>query len=128
MYEGNFECEALKNTKMKMDQTSANRCQQKPLLATGASAHVRRAVHKKMLSHGRIPVRKTGTKYHHAPSRCASLVRKRVKCSWIKKKPKNSVLLSDTAMNHGAAIVRKIIAPPMGCNLRHKPQSRCSAV
>src|ERR1700681_2018701 len=81
MYEGSLEPDALKNTKMNADQTSANRCQLNPLRLTGASVHVRRAVHRNTVSQGRMPARKMGMKYHHAPSRCASLVRKREKCS-----------------------------------------------
>ena len=69
MYEGSLEPDTLKNTKMNADQTTANRCQLKPLRPTGASVHMRRAVHRNTVSQGRMPTTKMGMKYHHAPSR-----------------------------------------------------------
>src|ERR1700682_4019520 len=128
MYEGSLEPDTLKNTKMNADQTTANRCQLKLLRPTGASVHMRRAVHRNTVSHGRMPARRMGTKYHHAPSRCASLVRKREKCSRIKKKSKNSPLRKETATNQGAAIARKTSKPPIRCSLRQSDQSRWSRV
>src|SRR5215831_20215897 len=124
MYEGNFDPDALKNTKMNAAHTSAKRCQLKPLAAAGASIHMRCAVHTSSEIQGMIPSARIGMKYHHAPSRRCSVVRKRVKCSWMKKKSKNSGLRSDTMTNHGAAIARKTSAPETRCSRRHNAQSR----
>ena len=75
MYDGNFEPDTLKNTKMTAAQTSANLCQLKPLCSLRASAHIRFAVQKNTVSQGRMPTTKIGTKYHQAPSRWCSPVR-----------------------------------------------------
>jgi len=69
MYEGSLELDTLKKTTMNADQTSAKRCQLKPLLSTTGPDHIRGAVQARTVSHGRMPAARIGTKYHHAPSR-----------------------------------------------------------
>src|SRR5271169_4240112 len=126
MYEGSFDPDALKNRKMTGAHTSAKRCQLKRFAASGASRQARYALHANTLSQGSMPPIKIGTKYHHAPSRRCSVVRKRVKCSWMKKNWKNSGLRTETTANQGTASRQKTMAPETRCSRRHNAQSRCS--
>ncbi len=108
MYDGSFEPDALKNTKTKAAQTSAKRCHEKPSALAAPSRQVaarRRTA--RTVSHGRMPtMSRTGTKYYHAPARSCSVVRKRSKCSWMKKNWRNSSFARATATNHGAVSAR----------------------
>ena len=81
MYDGSFEPDMLKNTKITAVHTSAKRWPLKPFASLGAPVHIRFAAPKNTASQGRMPTTKIGMKYHHAPSRRCSPVRKRVKCS-----------------------------------------------
>src|SRR5215831_2379610 len=98
MYDGSFDPDALKKRKITADQTSAKRCQWKPLVPLGAR-QTRGNAAKNTATHGSNPTTRMGRKYHHAPVRRCSLVRKRVKCSWTKKNSKKPGLRDETAMN-----------------------------
>src|SRR5690348_2333566 len=102
MYDGSFEPEMLKKTKTKAAHTRQNLAHAKPPASIVASRQPWRRRHRKSPVHGRNPATNIGAKYHHAPVRRCSVVRKRSKCSWMKKKRANSGLRSDTRMNHGA--------------------------
>src|SRR6266550_1789184 len=111
IYEGSFEPDTLKKQKTKKIQARQKRGHENPLLVRGASRQVRHAVDKNTPVHGISPISNSGTKYHSAPVRRCSDVRKRSRCSWMKKKRANSGFLSETAMNQGADNTRSTASP-----------------
>src|SRR5258706_15474785 len=106
MYAGSLELEALKKSTTNALQRSTRRIGWNPGEAP-SSRQARRIAAGSANIHGRNPNARIGRKYHQAATRRCSVVRKRSKCSWMKKKRANSGLAAETAMNHGAAMAKK---------------------
>src|SRR5258708_4698002 len=127
MYDGSFDPDMLKNTKMKTAHTTQNRSHEKLFCARAASRQLRANVTAHTMSHGMSPRMNHGTKYHHSPVRLCDSVRKRSRCSCTKKMCRNSGWSLDTSTNHGAAIARYTTSPGNACRRRHGPKSRVSS-
>ena len=74
-------------------------------------------------SHGPSPAKRMGRKNQNGSTRWCISVVKRWKCSWMKKKRRNSGLAAETAMNHGDAMARKRRGPATGRRRLISPQS-----
>src|SRR5689334_25265515 len=105
MYAGSFEPEALKKSTTKSANTVARRsgCRTEPDSPRHACAIAAGSAN----IHGRKPAKRIGMKYHQGSERRWTVVRKRVKCSWMKKNCANSGFAYETAMNQGAARAKK---------------------
>ena len=111
MYDGSFDFEMLKKTRMNADQIRQKRAHEKPPESIAASRQLALSRHRNTPVQGSRPATSIGRKYHQGPGRRLSGVRKRSMCSWMKKNRANSGLRIDTTMNQGAVSTSRSGSP-----------------